>query len=88
MPFQANINWEEARRRFRHFLSRKLEIDESSVQIQGIVFGNDIWYIADATPALIKALGTFENKPTDNTLWTAVALLVGAIGLAYFNIRR
>jgi hypothetical protein len=66
MHLQGNINWIAARDRFRDFLHRKLNIDRSSVIIEGIVSSSDTWYILEGTPALLEALNNMIRAPHNN----------------------
>ncbi len=68
MLLQGNINWTAAKDRFKDFLHRKLNIDRSSVIIQGIVSSSDTWYIMEGTPALLEALNNMITASRNNAV--------------------
>jgi hypothetical protein len=81
MRLENNIDWNQARKNFQRFLRRHLNIDESSVDIEGITWdANSCWYIMNATPALIQALIN-----SNSNYWKAgvgiAALSVAVIGI-------
>ncbi len=88
MRFQGNINWETAKTKFQDFLHRHLNIDRSSIIIEGIVSNNRTWYIMEGTSALMEALddmvqvslnnnGTNELENPEIVYGLVVAILVG-----------
>lgn len=71
MCFKNSIKWETVEKNCQDFLHRKLNIDKSSVIIEGIVSNTDTWYIMKSTPALMKALNHvieewLANKSTES----------------------
>ena len=53
ISFQDNINWITARNKFQTFLHRKLNLDQSSIVIEGIVSGTETWYVIKDTNGLV-----------------------------------
>ncbi len=78
MRSQDNINFDEAKIKFEHFLARHLGIDEASVVVEGITSGSDTWYIMNGTPALKKALNISDLG--------LIILGVGAITVVLFAV--
>ena len=83
MCLQDNVNWEMAKTKFQDFLHHKLNIDRSSVIIQGIVSTSDTWYIMEGTPALLRALNNHiqqahNNRPNEPEI-NPVLLVIGGV---------
>ncbi|CAF0782871.1 unnamed protein product [Adineta steineri] len=57
MTLHNIINWNQAKRKFEHFLARHCKIANTYVDVLGIVWDvNTCWYIMNATPRLRQAL--------------------------------
>ncbi len=68
MSFQDDINWDTAKTKFQDFLHRQLNIDRSSIEIEGIVSGTETWYILEGTSALVEAIKNMLKESFANML--------------------
>jgi len=97
LRFHGDINWEKARKKFQDFLHRKLNIDTSSVVIQGIISDTVTWYIMEGTPMLVEALNnmlnqsrnnmTQESKPDQTKLALVIAAMVTVVLITFLKLR-
>ncbi len=95
MRFQESANWDTAKVKFQDFLHRKLNIDRSSIIIEGIVSTSDTWYTMKGTPALLKALNQMLNnarndaqEEPENNIKKLMVCLVAVIAVGLFLMRR
>ena len=63
MPNRDKIDWVQARDQFQRCIARKLRIQQLTLQVEGIVSENGIWFIVRSTDALVNAFNSVVPHP-------------------------
>jgi hypothetical protein len=66
MQLQGDIKWQDLKIDYEDFLRRKLDIDISSVIMEGIVSNTDTSFIMRSTEALEKAINDLSKESEFN----------------------
>lgn len=83
MSLSDNMNWNDGKSSFEHFLSHRLNLPPTCICMVGIAWNtNTCWYILNATEQLQRALGIRFHLSTRHAL-LAIGLLGAIAGIIY-----